>query len=115
MQEETAKWKRRTRQIEDERDDYAAVAAQKDYKLKEMELMNLQLKEKLESVMEKALWPSQTEILKSLPRQQTQGDENEYAQNQGIQIAYLLPEEIVQHDERNKPQTDKEEQLQNEI
>ena len=68
MADETAKWKWRTWQIEDERDDYAQIAAQKDFKIKEYELLNLQLKEKLEQVMEKALWPSQTEILKSLPR-----------------------------------------------
>ena len=65
--------------------------------------------------MEKALWPSQTEILKSLPRQQTQGDENEYAQNQNIQIAYLLPEEIMGHEQNNQPQNDKEQQMSDEI
>ena len=73
-EEDNQKWKKRTRLVEDERDDYAAVVAQKDYKIKEMELINLQLKEKLDQVMSKSLWPSTTEILKTMPRQHTEGE-----------------------------------------
>jgi hypothetical protein len=47
---------------------------------KEIEEENLKLKEKIDSVMVKAYWPSTVEVLKVLPREIVETQENEFAE-----------------------------------
>lgn len=96
-------WRETVRRLEHENDDLRHVAAQKDFRFKEMEEQLSKLKRKLENVMEKAYWPSQTEILKALPREMTETEENQFGKPQEIQMSCYLPEELFEHERQVGP------------
>ncbi len=48
-------------------EDLRQVGRQKDVRVREVENLNSEMRNKLANVLEKAYWPSQVEILKVLP------------------------------------------------
>ena len=60
--------------------------------------MNSELKVKLGQVLEKAYWPSQVEILRVLPRELVETEDNEYGKPQDIEMTCYLPEELLEHE-----------------
>lgn len=101
-------WRATTRKLEDEIDDLRLVSQQKEFKIDSINKENLKLKERLASTMEKAYWPMSNEILKTLPREIPETDENEFANPEDIELMCFLPPEIIEHEEQNRPQSDRQ-------
>lgn len=69
--------------------------------------MNSELKVKLGQVLEKAYWPSQVEILRAIPRELVDSEDNSYGKPQEIEMSCYLPEELVEREREVGPQSER--------
>ena len=87
-----SQWRASIKAIEDERSDLRFVITQKDARLKQLELDNISLKEKMENTLNKIYISNQNNLLPNFPKNQIISDSNFLHKAQGMKMTHpLLP------------------------